>query len=387
MKARLYLLLFIAGTTVFMAGCLKNEDINQDLTEPTLPEQAYNYADISFPPGLEGEFLSNAPNIFDVTGDPVNFFSGIDNPTVTNEGATLGRVLFYDKRLSVNNTIACASCHRQELAFSDFRAGSVGFGGKTTPRNSMAIINVALNRNLFWDSRVHSAKELILQPIQNHIEMGMESLSTLEKKLNNTPFYDELFNKAYGNGYVTREHIADAMAQFLCSMVSADSKFDHGQMNNFADFTAQEKFGMNLFFSSRTKCSECHAGANFMAEDHPGGPYGTPTTRGSANTGLDLVTRDPGFRDGQFRIPSLRNIALTAPYMHDGRFATLEEVVDFYDHGIQAHPNLDTKLVSADGEPMRMDLSTLEKQALVAFLKTLTDQSLINDEKFSDPFK
>ena len=386
MKARLFLLLFIASTALFMAGCLKTEEITQELTEPNLPEQAYNYTDISFPPGLDVAFGSNAPNVFVVNTDPVNFFGGIDNPTVTDEGATLGRVLFYDKRLSINNSIACASCHRQELAFADFRASSVGFGGKVTPRNSMAIINVALNRNLFWDSRVHSAKELILQPIQNHIEMGMESLSTLEKKLNNTPFYAELFKNAYGDGQVTSERIADAMAQFLCSMVSANSRFDQGQMNNFVDFTAQEKLGMNLFFSSRTKCSECHAGANFMAEDHPGGPYGTPTTRGSANTGLDAVTRDPGFRDGQFRIPSLRNIALTAPYMHDGRFATLEEVIDFYDHGIQAHPNLDPKLVGDDGEPLRLNLTSMEKQALVAFLNTLTDQTLVKDEKFSDPF-
>ncbi len=384
---RLLPVLLLSLPFAFMA-CFQSEPITPELQTPKLPPTHFDYLP-SLPEHMLDEFNLTAPNVLDPSATNNDFIiieNSLANPPITNAGATLGRVLFYDKRLSINNATACASCHIQERAFSDFRPGSIGFEGKVTPRNSMAIINVALNRNLFWDSRVHSAKELILHPIQNHIEMGMEDLDVLVKKLAVTPYYPPLFAEAYGDPSITPGRIADAMAQFLCSMVSTNSKFDQGVQQNFANFNELEKLGMQLFQSDRAKCSQCHANGNFSAPDQPGGAYSSPTVRGSANTGLDIQNTDPGFRDGQFRIPSLRNIALTAPYMHDGRFQTLEEVIDFYDHGIQNHPNLDPRLRGPDGEPIRLHLSSIEKKALVAFLHTLTDQHLITDEKFSNPF-
>ncbi len=381
-----------------LASCLKDPKPTE-AAKLNMPEQPYNYADLDLPQHMQAEFSANAPTVFSNIGggiiDPGFGFFGdiISNPQVTDHGATLGRVLFYDTKLSLNNAVACATCHKQELAFADPTAGSKGFEGKVTTRNSMAIINVALNRNLFWDSRVQSAKELTLKPVQNHIEMGMEDLSVLVKKLGKTDYYPSLFNKAFGDSYITEERISDALAQFLCSMVSVDSRFDAFQAGDQAALSDLEKLGMDVFFRAETKCASCHSGSNFMADDRPGGEYGDPDfgfggggPKGTANNGLDLTTADAGLRNGQFRIPSLRNIALTGPYMHDGRFKTLEEVVEFYDNGIKLHPNLDKKLIGEDGEPLRLNLSNLEKKALVAFLESLTDRSLIVDEKFSNPF-
>lgn len=307
------------------------------------------------------------------------------NPEITNEGATLGRVLFYDVALSRNNAISCASCHHQSKAFSDGMAQSIGFEGKRTPRNSMAIINAVTNNNLFWDSRSSSAFDLALKPVKNHIEMGMEDMNLLTSKLAGIEYYPELFVKAFGSTEITEEKIAKAMAQFLCSIGSTNSKFDQGASNRFANFTTQEKIGKDLFFGPKTKCSRCHSGQNFSAPDFPGGGYGQPEVKGTANIGLDIVYKDPGKGDGKFRIPSLRNIALTAPYMHDGRFATLEDVVEHYNSGIMNHPQLDENLKSK-GQAVQMNLSQFEKDALVAFLRTLTDFSLTTNPKFSDPF-
>ncbi len=389
-----------------LTSCLKEPKV-VDVVKLNLPEQAYNYASVEMPFHMQNEFRANAPTVFinnDTTGgviiDPgFGFEFGFEqdipfNPQVTDHGATLGRVLFYDTKLSLNDAVACASCHKQEFAFADPTTGSQGFEGKVTPRNSMAIVNVALNRNLFWDSRVQSAKELTLKPVQNHIEMGMEDLSVLVNKLAKTDYYPTLFNKAFGNSQITEERISDALAQFLCSMVSVDSRFDALMNGDGSAMTDLEMMGMEVFFRADTKCSQCHSGNNFMADDRPGGPYGDAGfgssgngPKGTANNGLDINTADAGLRNGQFRIPSLRNIALTGPYMHDGRFKTLEEVVEFYNSGIKLHPNLDKKLIGDDGEPIRMNLSSLEKKALVAFMESLSDQSLVVDEKFSNPFK
>lgn len=392
----------MAAAAIF--SCQKEEEVTAQ--KLSLPAQTYDYTSFSNLPestrstlrfsSIAFSQIQLADSILVVDGgffgpfDPAD--GTIQNPVITNDGATLGRVLFYDKKMSINNATACASCHHQENAFADPTAGSVGFGGKVTPRNSMAIVNVALNQNLFWDSRVQSAKELTLKPVQNHIEMGMEDLDVLVEKLSKTDYYPALFSKAFGDDIITEERISNALAQFLCSMVSMDSKFDN-QFQSTSALNELEQLGQGLFFSERTKCFKCHSGQNFAADDRPGGEYGGDSfggdggPKGTANTGLDAVTSDPGFENGQFRIPSLRNIALTAPYMHDGRFKTLEEVVDFYDHGVKAHPNLDKKLVGNDGEPVRLNLTPIEKKALVAFLGTLTDQSLMNDAKFSSPFK
>jgi cytochrome c peroxidase len=382
--------LFAAATAgmFWLAACQPDPVSNALNLRPNLPDQPYAYSNLQLPAGMNG----GIPGII-IDFLPFPFINSA-NPAVTDRGATLGRVLFYDPQLSVNNRIACASCHKQELAFSDDVAGSVGFGGKVTPRNSMAIVNPVLNRNLFWDSRSGSVMDLSLRPVQNHIEMGMEDLNILAKKLAAIDYYPQLFQDAYGSPEITSERIAQAMTEFVCAITTANSRFDQQSNNGFAGFTPLEKMGMDLFNSPRTNCNRCHATGNFAAPDFPGGEYGVDPfsgsgndLKGTANNGLDMVYADPGLGNGKFRIPSLRNIALTAPYMHDGRFKTLEEVIDFYNEGIKAHPNLDKNLKGADGKPLRPNLNGLEKEALLAFLHTLTDQSLLTDPKYSNPFK
>ncbi|HMQ49613.1 MAG TPA: cytochrome c peroxidase [Saprospiraceae bacterium] len=401
-------LLALCGGLLFFVACSDLTDGAEPIGAPGLPEIPYAYSTIQFPPDFQ--FIPNFGNggaaidfddliLIDEFGnvdlgdeifvniDPnVSSGNSFEMSNITDAGATLGRVLFYDPQLSLNNAVACGSCHRQKAAFADGQIASEGFGGKFTPRNSMAIVNVALNNNLFWDSRIASLRLMVTQPVQNHLEMGMESMDVLATKLARVDYYPELFQAAFGTREVTGDRIANALTQFLSAMVTANSRFDQAQQNDFASFNELERMGKDLFFGGRAKCSSCHSGANFSAPDSPFGEYGAPTVKGTANIGLDLVYADNGKGEGQFKIPSLRNIALTAPYMHDGRFNTLEEVVEHYNSGIQAHRNLDEKLIGADGNPMRLGLNDMEKQALVAFLRTLTDEDFIRDQRFSDPF-
>jgi len=331
----------------------------------------------------------------------------------SNAGAQLGRVLFYDKRMSLNNTVACGSCHHQELAFSDMASLSAGFGGRKTHRNSIAITNPVVFSNLFWDSRANSPMDLSLRPVFDHIEMGMESDEMLETKLAATDFYPALFQAAFGSREVTRKKVSLAITQFLSSMITKNSRFDvavareltsrgmnNGGFNNFnthfdfdiaaaqfSNFNALEQMGKDLFFSDRARCSRCHTGENLSAPEDPGSGYSGPTIAGTANIGLDRTYADNGKNNGKFRIPSLRNVEITGPYMHDGRFANLDQVIDHYNRGIQPHPHLDKNLMVTGGSaPVRLNLTQEEKDALVAFLRTLTDVSFITDKKFSDPF-
>jgi cytochrome c peroxidase len=227
--------------------------------------------------------------------------------------------------------------------------------------------------------------DLSLRPVFDHIEMGMESDEMLEKKLAATDFYGPLFKEAFGTTEITRRKVSLAITHFVTSMVSMHSKNDKVS-EGMAQFTAMEKMGHDLFFSERASCFKCHNGSNFSAPDDPGGAYGAPTVAGTANIGLDKSYADNGKGNGKFRIPSLRNIELSAPYMHDGRFTTLEAVVDHYSRGIQAHPHLDANLKDGNGQPKKMNFTAEEKDALVAFLRTLTDVSFISNPKYSDPF-
>jgi cytochrome c peroxidase len=405
------LLVLLAG----LSSCFEKVEFAGELSTPVLPEKVLDYDGIgaSLPDHLKVEFVRAQGNVFGLSvnrpdgsvfiprdrfgpntigpnGNVINSASPgrLINPLITDDGATLGRVLFYDTRLSINNSISCASCHHQSAAFADPVQFSKGFGGKITPRNSMAIVNSALNSNLFWDSRAKSVSHLALQPVQNHIEMGMESMEVLEKKLAATSFYPGLFAKAYKTQDIKAEKIAEALAQFVCSIASKDSKFDQGMSTKFANFNALEKMGMEIFNGEKAKCGSCHSGANFAAADDPmmGGEYSAPEVAGTAVIGLELQAKDKGKDNGSFRIPSLRNIALTGPYMHDGRFKTLDEVIEHYNSGIQNHPQLDKKLRSGNGGPLRMNLNALEKKALVAFLHTLSDEKMTVDERFSNPF-
>lgn len=371
-----------------------------------LPDFPYQYSLLDIPenvamhPSMKAFNFRNAPEILvqqipffspeeiEAMQEEEIFFVPDPLPKITDHGATLGRVLFYDKRLSLNNAVSCASCHLQSAAFADNNRLSPGFQGKLTSRNSMAIVNPFMNQNLFWDSRTQTLNDLILQPVQHHVEMGMESLDYLHKKLAEEDFYPPLFEAAYGSSEITSERISDAVTQFLSSFASFNSKFDEAESNDGYTYSPLERRGREMFFGA-AKCSQCHAGPNLAAEDFPGGEYGGTGgdlgARGTANIGLESQTIDPGF-NGQFRIPTLRNIELTGPYMHDGRFSTLMEVIDHYNDGVKNHPKLDDKLIGRNGLPQRLGLSAADKLALVEFLRTLTDHQLINDPRFSDPF-
>ncbi|MBL4616630.1 MAG: hypothetical protein JKY46_02960 [Robiginitomaculum sp.] len=311
------------------------------------------------------------------------------NP-VTNAGATLGRVLFYDKRLSINDTVSCASCHGASVGFSDSDVLSVGFEGGLTGRHSMGLANARFYapQAFFWDERAATLEDQVLMPIQDSVEMGM-SLSTLVPKLQAVSFYPALFNAAFGDNTVTSDRISKALAQFVRSMVSSNSKFDQAyiagtptQPDFAGTFTAEERLGLALFQPTpgagiqSLMCSACHATV-VQALD------------AAHNNGLDANTdSDQGAGNGMFKSPSLRNIAIRPPFMHDGRFSTLEEVVEFYNSGIQDHPNLAPRLRDGQtGLPRRFNLSSAEKAALAAFLKTLTDESFLSDARYSDPFK
>jgi cytochrome c peroxidase len=317
---------------------------------------------------------------------------------VTNAGARLGRVLFYDTKLSKNNKISCSSCHKQSLAFSDNRAFSEGFNGGKTARNSMPIINAIDSKGFFWDHRTKNLKDMVLQPIRHEVEMGLEDPAFMVEKLKSTSYYPRLFNEAFGTPEITKEAVGNAMAQFVSSIISRDSKADKANILNPSGgwgtnnnvLTAEENAGAAVFQSAG--CVNCHTGINLRGWNE----------EGFQNIGLDYVYADKGLgavtgnpiNDGMFKIPSLRNVALTAPYMHDGRFGTLEEVVEHYNSGVKYSDNLSWVLRKADPvsgqllpEPKRLDLSIPDKRNLVAFLKTLTDSKITTDPKFSNPFR
>jgi cytochrome c peroxidase len=337
---------------------------------PTLPATPFGYADADI--GLPAQFRAGAggPTPAPLDNTPP------DNP-VTNAGATLGRVLFYDKRLSVNDTVSCGSCHRQATGFADPARFSLGFQGGRTPRHSMGLANARYyaRGRFFWDERAATLEAQVLQPIQDSVEMGM-TLPQLTAKLGAVGFYGPLFTAAFGDATVTSDRIARALAQFVRAMVSYRSKFDsaftNGIPNFAATFTPAELQGQQIF-NGRGRCAQCHTTLAHSGD-------------GIRNNGLDLVTVDAGAGNARFKVPSLRNIAVRAPFMHDGRFGTLREVVDFYDNGVQPHPNLDPRLQGPGGTPLRLNLTPVEKDALEAFLRTLTDDALLADPKFSDPF-
>jgi len=302
----------------------------------------------------------------------------LDNP-LTGEGVALGSRLFFDRRLSAGNSESCATCHNPHLAFSQPRRFSRGVDGDIGTRNAPALENLAWKDSFFWDGRAATLREQVLQPIQNPIEMH-ESLSTAVAKISADKDYHRLFANAFGSPEITSDKIARALEQFLLVQVSFDSKFDH-VMNGAAKFTDEEARGYILFNTEYdpyhgqygADCFHCHGGPMLQSQSF-------------ANNGLDSAFRDLGrFNvtkragdDGKFAVPSLRNVAVTAPYMHDGRFQTLDQVVEHYCTGMKRSPTLDPNLAKhPDGG---VPLSAEDKRALVAFLKTLTDEKFLPPE-------
>jgi len=376
------------------------------LSEPNLPAATYDYASKH---GVEGNL------------------------------ATLGRVLFYDKNLSGNKTISCGSCHKQEYAFADNVQFNKGANGIALKRNSPSIQGIKGFRSefsffntqngtqvtsvvpgmptktnqtqvlLFWDGRQRSVSDMVLNPVLNHNEMNTPDLDQLVVNLGQLSYYPGLFKNAFGDAAITKERISFALEGFLAclnttslTVVDGDgtipfSEFEGTANNNFippvstagdATLTPLERQGKFLFHS-KYNCAQCHDPSNQ-------GSYGTVTSPTQMfNIGLDEVYADKGLGalthlpgdQGIFKVPTLKNISLTAPYMHDGRFANLGEVLDHYSHNIKANANLSPKFLNVDGTPKKLNIQPAEKQALIAFLNTLKDDDFLTSPMYSDPFK
>lgn len=324
------------------------------------------------------------------------------NNPISNEGATLGKVLFYDKNLSLNNTIACASCHKQEKAFGDDRVLSEGLDGGLTGRHSMRLVNARFSdeRRFFWDERARDLEEQTTLPIQDHIEMGFSNtngnpgIDSLLRKLNQIDYYKTLFSLTFGDELVTEDRMQLALAQFIRSIQSFDSKFDKGlaQVNNinqpFPNYTIQENQGKMIYLND-AECQQCHRAPEFDIRPN------------SDNNGVIGVAGDPNIIDLEnTRAPTLRDLfgpdgTLNGPMMHDGSFSTMREVIDHYNNIVidPANTNLDNRLRGGGGGPggnngngQNLNLTEAEKQSLEAFLKTLTGSDIYTNEKWSNPF-
>lgn len=387
-KKTIFLLTIVAvAVTIACRKELPSEEVSSRLSEPVLPEQTED-----FPVSLNDEL------------------------------ATLGKVLFYDRNLSQNNSVSCASCHQQNKAFCDNLATSPGLEGNKTGRNTPAIISKS--GRLFWDGRASGINDLVLRPVKDHVEMGVKDLGALPEKLASLSYYPELFQKAFATSYIDTGRIKEALVEFLKNFEFTNNRFKRHLMQN-EQLTANEKLGKDLFFG-KALCSNCHniQQATFPMPGGGGIGYGdsSPVPIGR-NIGLDESTNDRGIAavtnlpadEGRFVMPVLFNVEYTHPYMHDARFKTLEEVVEHYNSGIKNHPNLDpvlrdiSKFENMDPEeamklldtnhdgflsddelrqlpPVRLNLTAGEKKQLVAFLKTLSDPAIKTDLRFSDPF-
>ena len=344
-------------------------------------------------------------NLFDYANQTIPSYINEDNTPVsnpiTNGGATLGRVLFYDKKLSRNNTISCASCHKQEFAFGDTATVSVGWDGGTTGRHTPRLINSRFGEEekFFWDERANTLEEQSTMPIQNHVEMGFSNsngdpdMDSLIRKIESIDYYQELFTFVYGDFDITEAEIQDALAQFMRSIQSFDSKYDIGraQVNNnnadFPNFTTEENLGKTLFMTNAAgggaNCQTCHNAPEFDIDEN------------SNNNSVISVAGNPtGVDVDNTRSPTLRDLVnpdgtLNGPMMHDGSFTTLMDVIDLYDDITvdPANTNLDNRLNGGPGGGgQNLNLTQTEKDNLEAFLKTLTGSNVYTAEQWSDPF-
>ncbi|MCC3152077.1 cytochrome c peroxidase [Hymenobacter sp. BT770] len=309
---------------------------------------------------------------------------------LTVEGVALGRQLFYETALSVSSTVSCGSCHRQELAFTDGRAHAVGVNQAVSARSSMALANLLWEPKLTWDGAANTLEAQARIPIEKPVEMH-QSLTVGVARLQQLPLYQDLFRKAFGSSTITEANTLKALAQFERTLISSNSRFDQFRRGDRTALSAYEQQGLVLFSTHPNgtlrggNCGDCHSGD-------------LQTNHTFSNNGLDVSPTDLGLGaltglptdNGKFRVPSLRNIALTAPYMHDGRFTTLEQVVDHYNEHVALNsPNIDPLLLNTTNDPRQqsftLDLTADEKAKIVAFMRTLTDSTFIKDPRFSRP--
>ncbi|PZX48547.1 cytochrome-c peroxidase [Algoriphagus chordae] len=335
----------------------------------------------------------DAPDYF-----PSTIAMPTDNP-LTAEGVQLGRMLFYEKKLSADGTVSCGSCHQQQKAFSDGNQFSFGVSDSIGDMNSMSLSNLHWQTKFFWNGRAISLEDQAIQPIEDEREMNLP-IEEAVNRLQADAKYPSLFKNAFGTSEISSNLIGKALSQFERTLISANSKFD-AWIRNEVELSPEEQLGLELFFTHPEptlqlrggNCSDCHIGF-LTAGDSEG-------LAGFHNNGLDseenlslglMEITGNSFDRGKFKAPGLRNIALTAPYMHDGRFQTLEEVLDHYNGHIQNNSTLDVLILEASNElpdgsgNVKLHLSDDEKAAIIAFLHTLTDQQFIANPKFSDPF-
>ena len=373
-------------------GCENAEEVIEDsveLADPIDLNLEYAFGDAIDFDNLPNYANQEIPNYIDDDNTRQN--------TITDLGATLGRVLFYDKNLSVDNTISCASCHKQSVGFSDEAIVSVGVNG-TSGRHAMRLINARFSdeRRFFWDEIAVSLEEQTTMPIRDHAEMGFSGANgdpgfdELLDKMETIAYYPQLFTAVYGDSEINEERMQETLAQFIRSIQSFDSEFDTGLAqtgdvdDDFPNYTDQENLGKALFLNGGGNnnnggagCDRCHRAPEFGIEDD------------SDNNGVIGVIGDPEAVDLTItRSPTLRDLVnpqgeLNDPLMHTGEFASLREVIDHYSNipDDSRNNNLDRRL---DGPPLR--LCDNEKDAIVAFLETFTGTSVYTDPKYSDPF-
>lgn len=353
-------------TVIFMFGCQDE----QDSMSKEIPEYDGSLYQLEY-----GSFPS--PKI------------AKDNP-LTVQGVKLGRMLFYEKALSADGSQACASCHFQEFAFTDSARFSIGVRGKKGGRHAMNVFNMAWNENqFFWDGRAELLRHQSLLPIQDELEMD-ETLENVVAKLSIDQRYLDQFTRAFGEDKITSERISLALEQFMNSITSTNSKYDEFLLDTNV-FDESEKRGLELFMTeynpffpeqSGADCQHCHSGFNFENDKYMNN--GLDSDSEMSDLGREKATGNPSDK-GKFKVTSLRNIAITAPYMHDGRFATLEEVVEHYNSKIKPSTTLDPALEQT--REKGLFLTDRDKKDLVAFLKTLTDKELMTNPAYSNPFK
>ncbi len=391
--------IFIAVTAFGIASsiiaCKRETPVAAVLNSPVLPETPYAYQ----------------------TREPIpDHMSALvfSNTHLDDNIATLGRVLFYDPRLSANSTVSCGSCHNANYAFAIPKQFATGLIAVKTPRNAPSIQNITFYNSFFWDMRAsRGLEDMSLMPVQNHIEMGISDLNAVVARVKQTPYYGPLFEKAFGRAeLITELNIRTALAQFMRSVMSFRTKYDEGYATNFSNFNSQELAGKQLF-ENKFACVTCHVPPEFSSNGQGACTGLDEENVGDQGAGAFMQMQDStGFNslNGVFKIPTLRNIAYTAPYMHDGRFATLDQVLEHYSTGIKTVRNLDPRLqpgftmiwgptvnFSSDSPfngpasntvtPVRMNMTAIEKAQLIAFLNTLSDPKMISDVKYSNPFQ
>ncbi len=343
---KIYLILFVFFSS--LVACKKDAAVFTDVS-PALTPYVFN-----IPAGLP----------------PIHIPA--DNP-MSVEGVALGKKLFYDNILSGNGTMNCGSCHHQNYAFADTGRFSYGIDGIHGTRSAMPLFNVAYAQQFFWDGGAASLEDQVIGPIKNPIELHAD-LQTVISKLNADAYYSNAFKKVFGSSPITTSQLMKAIAQFERTILSGDSKFDL-YLRGQATLTASEQRGLVLYTSETGDCFHCHSVGSTM------------TDFAYKNNGLDSIPADSGrYRItlnnadiGKFKTPSLRNIALTAPYMHDGRFRTLEDVVNFYNTGFHKPLSADPLIIKRKYN----QLSAQDVADIVALLKTFTDNSLATNSNYS----